>query len=592
MEHFYPLLKKNLFESVVLVFIVVYGVLYLTPSSYGYVLSMLGMQGEGLFWGMPRSIRSDEWAVSTPYLQALANNHFGRFNELSIYREDFRNFNSLPIFDWALFFKPQFWPFLFFEPARAFSIHHGLIIAAFLTGWKRLPQTLLGDYPEATTPVFILFSLLLFFSAFVQVWWTTLGPVLAIYPWLIIALLAWRENSILYYVMLSYIAAVWLLSHTYPPIIISCSYLGLFLLLGFQPCFFSDSKRLILSTLACAAAIGIAAFYYTDVISIMMNTVYPGQRVSSGGGETWFFWLSTLLPYIIHSNFESLAPNSNICEAGAVSSLLPLIALCFSDFRSITPTHRRHAAALILCALFFSVWMLFPVPDIIGKALLLSQIPPHRLLFALGVAFNLIALQLLLSRGFQTSYIRWLIFSMLVTACWNLPAFFSDMEPFQKSGWELLSIPALLLVTFVAGKKSMRNSKLLNFGVSTAFLINFVYFAKFNPIQSAKPIFEASGSKTVAALKALQEEDSRSWLVIQGYPGAVLNGLGLRSFTHVQIQPQLDFFRALFPEIPKDEFNQIFNRYAHIQLGNEVHIHSPQPDVIRIPLQRIRDKKT
>ncbi|MGR9072072.1 MAG: hypothetical protein ACU833_03290, partial [Gammaproteobacteria bacterium] len=26
--------------------------------------------------------------------------------------------------------------------------------------------------------------------------------------------------------------------------------------------------------------------------------------------------------------------------------------------------------------------------------------------------------------------------------------------------------------------------------------------------------------------------------------------------------------------------------------GNEVHIHSPQPDVIRIPLQRIRDKKT
>ena len=77
-----------------------------TPSSYGALLDTLGASGEGLVVGEPREIRSDEWAVWTPYIQATVNNDFQRINETSIYREDLRNFNGLPLLDWALFFKP------------------------------------------------------------------------------------------------------------------------------------------------------------------------------------------------------------------------------------------------------------------------------------------------------------------------------------------------------------------------------------------------------------------------------------------------------------------------------------------------------
>ena len=211
--------------------LLIYTGFYCTPSSYGYVLSKLGMHEEGLYFGNPKRVRSDEWAVWTPYMQSLVTNGFERFNKYSIYHEDFRNFNALPIYDWALVFKPQLWSFLVLEPARAFSFHHGFIIAIFLTGWKRLVEQLMGNHPYASQTCFVLFSLLLFFSSFVQMWWTTLGPLLAFFPWLMIVLFSWKENSFLYYFALFYSAMVWVLAHTYPPGIISCAYLGIFVML-------------------------------------------------------------------------------------------------------------------------------------------------------------------------------------------------------------------------------------------------------------------------------------------------------------------------------------------------------------------------
>ena len=128
--------KQNGFEIFLFLIFLVYVGLCLTPSSYGLVLNMFGHAGEGLLWGHPRSIRSDEWAVWTPYFQSVVNNDFGRFNQLSMYGEDFRGFSALPIKDWGLLFKPLMWPFLMFPPAYAFSMHHGLIILVFIIGWK------------------------------------------------------------------------------------------------------------------------------------------------------------------------------------------------------------------------------------------------------------------------------------------------------------------------------------------------------------------------------------------------------------------------------------------------------------------------
>ena len=126
--------------------------------------------------------------------------------------------------------------------------------------------------------------------------------------------------------------------------------------------------------------------------------------------------------------------------------------------------------------------------------------------------------------------------------------------------------------------------------VLVALVINITYFVSFNPIQSSKPIFEVGQLPGVQNLSKIQVNDQRNWLVREGYPGAILYGAGLNSFTNVLMQPQLKFFKGMYPLMDENEFNNIFNRYAHIQLYNGTEPFVPQPDVIQIPIKDLLPK--
>jgi hypothetical protein len=91
----------------------------------------MGVGKPGLYLGHARFLRTDEWAMWTPYIQATVNNGFHRFNLTSIYGEDLRNFNIVPLWDWGLIFKPEMWSFFVLDPAWAFSIFHVSLMAAF-----------------------------------------------------------------------------------------------------------------------------------------------------------------------------------------------------------------------------------------------------------------------------------------------------------------------------------------------------------------------------------------------------------------------------------------------------------------------------
>ena len=88
----------------------------------------------------------------------------------------------------------------------------------------------------------------------------------------------------------------------------------------------------------------------------------------------------------------------------------------------------------------------------------------------------------------------------------------------------------------------------------------------------------------VQALYNKQEQSATHTLFEFEYPGAILTGLGLNSFATVLMEPQLEFFRQLFPDLDETRFNEIFNRYAHIQLYSGSEITNPRLDVVRIPL--------
>ncbi|MBE8718363.1 DUF7657 domain-containing protein [Cellvibrio polysaccharolyticus] len=567
------------FNLAVLAFFIVYVAFCLTPSSYGLVLDMFGHNGEGLWWGSAKAIRSDEWAVWTPYFQAVVNNDFARHNLNSIYHEDFRGFSALPIKDWGLFFKPLLWPFLIMNEAYAFSMHHALIMVAFILGWKQLTEKIL---PETKTGyVAGIFSLVLFFSGFTQVWWTTLGPIIALTPWLLLAVFWCETISLKKIVVFFYISAAWLLSHTYPPIVISTAYFALLLLLAF------NRKLLNIKTIVGLGVGGIAALvvvylYLEDPIAIMSQTVYPGQRLSLGGDASWLLWLSAFIPYINHSNNEAWI--LNICEVGAVTSLLPLMAVVFGNYRSLVRTQKTVIAMFIFTIIAMSLWMLVSSPEWLARLTLLDRVPGIRMMWALGLTVNFLAIYALMVCDIRFTLVRALVFLIVSVGIYSAACVLHGQPIGEKSAWELIAPLILIAVAVLAGQQlAGDHTKKLLVLLVTALLINLIYWGTFNPGQSAKPIFSLKQSPALNNLKELGQTHPKGWVAVGGYPGAILQGLGLPSISHVLMMPKSPFFRALFPEMSDNRFRHIFNRYAHIQVADVSEPWTSGFDVIRLP---------
>jgi hypothetical protein len=146
----------------------VYVLLGWSPSSYGVQLARIGLPGAGGVAGEPREIREDEWGRWTSFVRVAVNNDFQRFNRTSPYGEDLRNVEGLPLADWGLIFKPYYWLFFVAGAAPAFSFYHAFWIAAFLIGYHHLFKRL-----DLSPGLAAVASVSLFFSAFVQMWWTT-----------------------------------------------------------------------------------------------------------------------------------------------------------------------------------------------------------------------------------------------------------------------------------------------------------------------------------------------------------------------------------------------------------------------------------
>lgn len=560
-----------------------------TPSSYGWVLEQFGAKGLGLVWGTPKGIRSDEWAVWTPYLQIAVNNGFGRFNATSPFGEDLRNFNALPLKDWGLIFKPQFWPFFAIGPVRAFSFSHAIFIVAFLAGYHRLLRAL--DFPAAWS---IPAALLLFCTSYTQLWWTTTGPLLALFPWLLLIVLhdkdgpgswGWRLP------LLAWLTAVWLLSHLYPPIILTIGLAGALIVLALRPSAFRPGN-LIPALIAGVIGGAVAWVYLADAMAVMGSTVYPGRRVVDPGTVTWPQWLAQFFPHLVSRGMESLA-GLNVAEVATGGSYLPLLALIFVDHRALSaiqaggsrPSLRWMLVWPVLGLAAMSLWMLAPVPVDWGKPLLWHQILPQRMTFACGLLALVIALVLLRAAPARLTWPRLLLAAAFVAGAW----FWSkDGQGPWLSRLNLIDLAVLAPLAVALVLRGWLASRVAAGAalVGAAALANMAGFGHINPIQSAAPIFGRPHTPITAVYDELASRHPQRWLATTGAPGASANGWGYKSISHVQIAPQLRFFRSYFLDMPEAEFNRVFNRYAHIQLSESAEVAVPQPDLIVLPAQR------
>jgi hypothetical protein len=384
-----PDLVTRWFLSAVLLAGFIYVCFGWTPSSYGSLLDQLQAPQAGPVAGSPRGIRSDEWAVATPYFQAAVRNRFRRVNDSSFYHEDLRNFYALPLADWSLVFKPELWAFFVFPPATAFSIYFALFMCGFLAGYYLLFRRL--GIPNLLAAAA---SVMMFFSGFTQFWWTTYGPLIAALPWILLIVfqpIRWWRKALL----CAWAFPAFVLSHAYPTLLLTFVWCALLLILAVRPSLLRSPGEIAAISLGVLVAAAVVYTYYVEVIPIMRNTVYPGHRVGVPGTTSIAAVISQVFPFFAFrlADYQNLT-GPNICEIGVVSSFLPLLTLCLMRYRSLRNHLNILKTLLILLGAFIAItlWEVAPVPEWIGRMLLWNTGPAQRWLFTSGLLLTLASL--------------------------------------------------------------------------------------------------------------------------------------------------------------------------------------------------------
>ena len=569
--------------------LLVIGIFYIsntwTPSSYGGPIKYFGVSDRGIVAGTPRGHRSDEWGVATPLTQATVNNDFQRFNQTSIYKEDLRSVFSMPIYDWGMIFKPNMWGYLAFPPAYAFSLYHYSFIFLFFVGFALFFQ-FLGSRPIES----FLLSSALFFTGYMQFWWTTFGQLSSFFPWLFL-LLVWNKPSIwIRAVFLYWMAAICMLSaHFYPPLFIQFAFVALILIFSLKPQLVT-LKFCLLFGISVVTAAATAYLYLRDPLMAMLPTIYPGQRMSSGGGESLRMTLSQFFPLINLDNFRPLF-RVNTPESGVISSLLFIIILFFLDYKKTfqqrtIPTYPILilSGALIICYL----WMFVDLPAWVGRPLLWSRVDPHRMYFTSGMLMWVTALIFLTHGIFRLSLNRWVVLFLAFTGI-NLffKTYVDELAP-ETFYPELFFLLALTIPCLI--QKRFRQPTFRFVSVAVAAGYGIWAFYGYNPIQSASVIFDRETTLVTKALDTLISKDDQSILEVPGFPGATLNGWGYPSVSHVLLTPKLNFWKGVFPDLSDKNRNYLFNRYAIIEVSRKVEAPAlVSADSVRIPVDSVTD---
>jgi hypothetical protein len=572
------------FESIVVVLAVLYVVLRLSPSSYALSLQQLGADETPLL-GTARGIRSDEWAVGTPLFQAAVHNDFQETNETSFYGETLRSFVGLPLLNWGLLFKPLVWPFFAVSPDFAYSFFWAANAALMLIGWSLLLRAV--GFSRTTAA---LCSLILYFSPFVQAW-SGPGPQLALFPWVVLALMCIRSTLGLT-AALALLVPVWFLSMFYLPGIPPLILLAVALCLAFRPSVFAW-RRLASAIVGAAVGVAITVAYLAPVFRAYADSAYPGGRWIEGGRMAEWQVASQFLPATTTERYTNLV-SANICEAATVASWLPLLAFCVIDVRDIGRRRRadlrlardlRGLGVLVLAWALITVWQVLPVSPL-SYLLGLGFGNERRTLFASGALLVVAAAYAIDRLPVRVTLLRLAAFASVVVVAWLVASF--DLQPTNELALRdelLVLIPAAGLAAFVStiGRPAARVSRGALFLVALAPIV--VGWGLFNPLQSTQVMFRKPDTDVTRRLDALAATRSDGAIALNGFSGAVLNGVGYRSVTHVIVTPSPHLFRPYFSEMEEEEFDEIFNRYAHVVLTTEPTVRVLRPDLLEVPVE-------
>lgn len=582
-----------------LVFLLLIVAFNLNGSSIGEWDNTVSQRDDGkktdVIFGQSRAIRSDEWMVQTPFYLSQAEADFPVVNpNYGLSGQNMIIAYNSPVKDITQIGKPFNWGFFFLDKDRALSFYWGFkIIAMILLGFElSMILTKKNKYLS------LLGSLMITFSPAVQWWFMqhvgdliffTLGLMVAFYHYF-----ENHHNKILRSFMMLLIAifGIGFVLVLYPAHQVVLAYLVLFWFIGLL---IHYRKRIIwdkLDLLLIAGAmlfIGYVLFHFyqesKDALEATMNTLYPGRRVSTGGGLRLWQMLQFLTNW--KTPFSNGIDIANEAEVAGFFNLYVLVVpfMFIVLFKKELRKENYLGLNLLTFSLVLLAFMVFGLPENLAKATLLSYVPTTRAIFT----FDFVALLLTIwFIGFifeQKRLPRWLRGILVLISGISIYAGLAN-SPVMKyfNVFELIAttvVMALIIWFILARKKKIASLLLLVCTITCGFFVNPV-------VHGTGAIYEKTLAKAI--MKQNQEDPGQLWLA-ENRLYNFLPALGVKTYNTVRFYPDMKMWKDVDPE---KENEKVYNRYSHIDSyvtnGNtKFTLTNPDAFVVNINFEPIKD---
>lgn len=515
--------------------------------------------------GVSRGIRSDEWMVHTPYYFSQKYNNFNKYSKQMSYsgQNMIIGYNA-PVKDITTISKPFTWGYLLFGNEYGLSWYWCLKLLLLIL----MSFEIMMIITKNNNKISVFGTILIAFAPPIQ-WWF-IPHITDVFFWAITVIVLTyhfftaktKKKKILFTVLtpITYIGYVLAL---FPSIQVPLAYISLALIIGFlirdkdKITFKKNEWPRILFVLIIFISI-LSYFIITSIqdIKLLMNTVYPGSRVSTGNDNLYkdiFTDLTTLfLPY------KGITYLNN-CEASTFIHLCPLFLTVFKDIRKKIKNKKDYLIGKILLASIIVElsFMLVGFPELLSNILLFKYINRMNLVYGFtALLFTLWSIYVIYK--YKVNFkIKNIIIAITVFSVSYLITITNEQLNYLPIYVYIIEIIYISIMSYMFLKRKKTTPFIM-------YLI-MIIIASFtiNPISSG--IGAIKNHKTAKIISNITKKDNAYWLVTDSpiYAGYVLAS-GAKVINATNFYPDYGKWKL----IDKDKANEYYyNRYANMTVN-------------------------
>lgn len=548
--------------------------------------------------GYSREIRADEWLVQSPLLLAQTKNEDGytKTNKHIMQGNCNLLLNPVPVWDITTISKPLTWGFLLFGTEYGFSWWWMLRLLLLLIVSFELSRII-----SKKDNLLSITGALLLGLAPCLMWWFS-SAIIDAYIWGIAIIVLfnyymeninWNKYKKLLIALGMVISIPAFAFALYPAYQVPLAFVIIIFLINNLIKHWKELKKqdYIIMGATLVVSLGILVYFVLTAwsdIQIMMGTVYPGARFETGGDYTINQFTSRFTNLFLPYSKRVMNP----CEISTY--MFPMIGLAIlviynlknkTKIKEISKTDKFLEMGLILLFAFLGIWIYIGFNDLLARITFLYYSPAPRTQLVFGLIGVILVLMLL--KKHQGKEILNKTQATIVSIAVVIISFILIRNSIYKEFFSMIKLEILAVVLFSSTYTLITLNKKAFCYIMCITAI--VAGATINPVVSGTDIiYKTSIAKEI---QQIYEEDKEAlWIGRYNWSGQYLSANGVNVLNGVNFYPNFEWLNKIDP---RGEYNEVYNRYAHIGIilddNTEFKLLSPDSYEVRVTYDNLKD---